>query len=181
MHAHDVSLSHTHSPTPTLPHRALLSLRASLFSIEILYSAPQILIYTILSTMAHPYRTLDEALANTPLASEPSASLKRKWAAASSSKSSESTSSYDGPIVKIAKFNSSTANLTSPPGRILPVPQGPKLDEWRSCREEVTRLLQEDNFNYQSVGIFYVQDRASSGGSRPTILIGVPDTEEQSR
>ena len=124
------------------------------------------------------YRTLDQALANT---GSESVSLKRKWESLSKKKSSSgSEDSYDGPIVKVAKFHASSSplfDLRTSRGPILP---GPKLAQWASCRDEISRLLQDDEIDWRSVDILNVES-ASGRPSRATIFIGVGSTEQQSQ
>ena len=126
------------------------------------------------------YRTLDQALGNTALESP---SLKRKWEAMSKKKSSSSSSSgssYDGPIVKIAKFRASTAPLPQLPTKVLPILPGPKLEQWAACRDEISRLLKEEEFDFRSVSILNVKD-SSSAAPRATLIIEAESTKEQSR
>ncbi len=123
------------------------------------------------------YRNLDQTLE--------SASLQRKWEAMSKKKSSNSgssgsSSSYDGPIVKFARFRASTAPLPNLLTNILLISPGPKLAQWAACRDEVSRLLNEEKFGWRSVSILNVKD-ASSTASRATIIIEAESTEQQSR
>ena len=130
------------------------------------------------------YRTLDQALANTAWEST---SLKRKWEVMSKKKSSSSGSdgSYDGPIVKIAKFRASTASLPDfptsiSPISIIPISPGPKLAQWAACRDDISRLLKDEKFDFRSVSILNVKD-TSGKPSRATIIIEVESIEQQSQ
>lgn len=94
------------------------------------------------------YPILDQALANDGLENT---SSKHKWEAMSRKKGSDSSSSYDGPIVRIAKYRASTAPRPQLPTRILPILPGPKLAQWAACCDEIVRLLKEEQFEYRSV------------------------------
>ena len=63
---------------------------------------------------------------------------------------------------------------------ILPILPGLKFAQRAACRDEVSRLLNEENIDWRSVNILSVKD-ASSTASRATLFIEVGSTEQQSR
>lgn len=121
-------------------------------------------------------RTLDQALANIAL---DGMSLKRKWETMSKKKSSSSGSSYDGPIVKVAKFRTSTASMPNLPITTLAILPGPKVTQWAACRDEIFTLLKEEDFEFQSIDILNRKDTSSA--PRATLIIEARSTEQQSR
>ncbi|KAI4133871.1 MAG: hypothetical protein LQ341_006115, partial [Variospora aurantia] len=100
----------------------------------------------------------------------------RKWELEAKKKSSSggsSTESYDGPVIKVDNFGSSTDYLATEPVRLGAVADHPKVEQWTSCRVEARSILDEAGLEWQSLGVFMETDAA--GRSRPMILIEVED------
>ena len=126
-----------------------------------------------------------------PLSSRPTVlapgqkeSLKRKYEALSSSKSSSgsSSNSYDGPIVSIeenrASFPSPAPKL---PLSITQIPtSSPNLPLWRECLAEVNLILEQADLDFDSLGLDIVRG-VNEGVVKPTILIRVPEGTDKSR
>lgn len=127
--------------------------------------------------MDFSYRTMAQALGNQP---GEDALLKRKWEVMSKKKGSDSQStgnSYEEPVVKIAKFCSSTADVRLPTKNLAILP-GPRIAAWRDCRDAATSLLKEANLDLQSVDLVRIED-SSSAAPRVTMIIQVESVGQQ--
>ena len=111
-------------------------------------------------------------------------SLKRKYEALSSSKSSSESSSdsYDGPIATTEEGRASFPSpAPKPPLSISEIPNPyPNIPLWRECLAEVDLILQREDLDFDSLRLDTIRG-VNEENMKPTILIRVPEGTDKSR